>query len=337
MKNFTIILNYLQKMKKKNKEGIILIYVLGFTLAITTLLLVVHYKVEQFMDEFTNNTEFIQMENLAEVGYSIGTNLLESDQNSYDWYGESWRKDIEIDTEKYKIKVKITDEDGKININKVIGEKGEINTLLLQILKSVFTISGYSDSMVDCLLDWIDEDELPRSSGAESTFYKMSGYPYVPPNRTLYSIEEITLIKDFNKEIIYGKSKEQNEEDKETNNEEEMKKGLINFISTISDDKINVNTCEWEILNSMGYTEVNIDQIMDQRDRGPLSENYLLEINREVTLNNKRVIKYKSSNFSMNVSVENIENKKIRNFKFFVFRDEKRGMKLIRKEKIWEN
>jgi len=335
----------MKKMGKKNsKRGIILIYVLGFTLAITTLLLVVHYKTEQFMDEFTSKIYFMQMENLAQSGYSIGKNLLEIDKNSYDWYGESWGKDIEIDIEKYKIKVKITDEDGKININKVIGEKGEINTLLLQTLKGIFTISGYSDSLVDCLLDWIDEDELPRSLGAESTFYKMSNYPYVPPNRLLYSIEEITLIKNFNKEIIYGMSKEQNEEekeDKETNNEEnnnqEVKKGLINFISTISDDKINVNTCEWEILSSMGYSEANIDQIMDQRGRSPLSENWLLEVNREVTLNNKRIIKYTSSNFSINVLVEDTENEKTINLKFFVFRDMKNNIKLLRKEKVWTN
>jgi len=329
-------LEKIKKFNKQNKNGIILVYVLAFTLLITALILTIHYKVENFMDIFAERVDFIEMENYANLGFSIGKKLLEIDDNSYDWYGENWGQDIEIDTEKYLLKVKIYDEDGKININKIIGEKGRINTLLLDILKRLFTILKCSDSMVDCLLDWIDEDELPRSSGAESTFYRMNGYSYVPPNRPLYSIGEIALIKGFDKSIVYGKN-EENEEETDENNEEEIKKGIINFLSTISDDKININTCEGEILSAMGYDDANVDFIMSERNRGPLSENFLLNINKETTLKNNRIIKYKSSNFSIDVSVESKESQKKTHIIFFVYKDKQNKATLLRKEKIWES
>ncbi len=322
-------------MKRKNKEGIILIYVLTFTLSITTLLLVLHYKIEKYIENFTAKNEFIEMKNISNFGYAVGKKLLEVDKNSYDWYGEAWGKEIEIKTGDYKIYIKIKDEDGKINLNKVIGKKGKVNTTLLNLLKNLFAFMGYSNSTVNCLLDWIDEDELPRNSGAESTYYRMNNYPYVPPNKPLYSIKEIILIKGFNKEILYGNIQEKNEENGEE--KEEIEKGLINFVSIISDDKININTCESEILSAMGYNQANVNIIMEERNRRPLNESFLLHINRNITLKNKRIIKYKSSHFSINISVENIENGKRANFKFFVKRDKENNIELLKKEKIWEN
>jgi len=319
-------------MRKKSKEGIILIYVLIFTLAITTLLLVLHYRVEKYIEDFTAKNEFIKMENVSNIGYAVGKKLLEIDKNSYDWYGDIWGKEIEMNVADYKIDMEIIDEDGKINLNKVIGEKGKVNTLLLGLLKNLFTFMGYSDSMVDCLLDWIDNDEFPRSSGAESTYYRMNNYPYIPPNKSLYSIKEITLIKGFSKEIVYGKNSQDEEEV-----EGEIRKGLINFISIISDDKININTCEGEMLSAMGYSKANVDIIMEERARRPLNERFLLNVNRNTTLKNKRIIKYKSSHFSINIFVENIESGKRSNFKFFVRRDKENNVELLKEEKIWEN
>jgi len=322
-------------MKRKNKEGIILIYVLTFTLSITTLLLVLHYKIEKYMDDFTAKNEFIKMENVSDIGYAVGKKLLEIDKNSYDWYGDVWGKEIEMNIGDYKIDIEIKDEDGKINLNKVIGKKGKVNTKLLNLLKNLFAFMGYSDSMVDCLLDWIDEDEIPGNSGAESTYYRMNNYPYVPPNKPLYSIKEIILIKDFSNEILYGKNSQNGEEIE--NETEKVEKGLINFVSIISDDKININTCEGEILSAMGYNQANVNMIMEERDRRPLNEGFLLHINRNITLKNKRIIKYKSSHFSINISVENIESGKRANFKFFVKRDKENNVELLKKEKIWEN
>jgi len=62
-------------MKRKSKEGIILVYVLTFTLAITTLLFVLHYKVERYIEDFTAKNEFIKMENVSNLGYAVGKKL----------------------------------------------------------------------------------------------------------------------------------------------------------------------------------------------------------------------------------------------------------------------
>jgi len=87
----------------------------------------------------------------------------------------------------------------------------------------------------------------------------------------------------------------------------------------------------------MGYNEANVDIIIEERNRRPLNEGFLLSLNREVTLKNKRIIKYRSSHFSINISIENIKSGKKANFKFLVRRDKENCIELLKEEKIWEN
>jgi len=62
-------------------------------------------------------------------------------------------------------RVRLVDEGGKININRVSEEA----------LRRIFTNLGIEgarrDALVDAIMDWRDEDELHRANGAENDYY----------------------------------------------------------------------------------------------------------------------------------------------------------------------
>jgi len=58
--------------------------------------------------------------------------------------------------------------------------------------------------IADSILDWIDADDLPRSSGAELDYYRSAGLPYGPRNAIPVSLEELLLVRDVNRSLLFG-------------------------------------------------------------------------------------------------------------------------------------
>lgn len=264
----------------------ILIITLGFLFILTAAVIEFHRKCIAKMEILRNSIDSVQALFLSEIGINLGKDILEKDKNSYDWLGEDWAKEIRISLEEGEINVKIEDENKKLNLNSILKEKGETNTLLLNLAKKIFIELGYSENTIDSFLDWIDEDDIPRVFGAESSYYKSLPTPYSCPNRSLYSIEELNLIKGFTEELLYG-------------NEEKNIPGFLNFVTIDSDNTINVNTCEPILLKSLGFPEEEVNEILLERGEKPLEANYLIKINKEVYLKNKSLIVFKSKFFSV--------------------------------------
>jgi len=267
-------------------KGMILIITLGFLFILTAAVIEFHRKCIAKMEILRNSIDSVQALFLSEIGINLGKDILEKDKNSYDWLGEDWAKEIRISLEEGEINVKIEDENKKLNLNSILKEKGETNTLLLNLAKKIFIELGYSENTIDSFLDWIDEDDIPRVFGAESSYYKSLPTPYSCPNRSLYSIEELNLIKGFTEELLYG-------------NEEKNIPGFLNFVTIDSDNTINVNTCEPILLKSLGFPEEEVNEILLERGEKPLEANYLIKINKEVYLKNKSLIVFKSKFFSV--------------------------------------
>jgi len=89
---------------------------------------------------------------------------------------------------------RIVGEGGRLNLSWLLA--GE-NPQRLQILKNYLELKGFDlnerDHMVDCLLDFVDPDDLPRLNGAES------GPDYQPKNRPLQRIDELKQVRGWEK------------------------------------------------------------------------------------------------------------------------------------------
>ena len=87
---------------------------------------------------------------------------------------------------------RITGEGGRLNINWIVAQE---NPQRLEVLRKYLENKGVDlnerDHMIDCLLDWVDPDNLVRLNGAEDE----PGYK--PANKPLISIDELKRVRGW--------------------------------------------------------------------------------------------------------------------------------------------
>ena len=71
----------------------------------------------------------------------------------------------------------------------------------------LMTVPGMTEDVADAILDWIDEDDVPRDFGAESTDY---GGLYAPANGPLTSVEELLLVRGVTPQLLFGADQNRN-------------------------------------------------------------------------------------------------------------------------------
>jgi len=89
-------------------------------------------------------------------------------------------------------RAELTGEGGRLNINWLVA--GE-NPLRIEMLRRYLEIKGIElndrDRMIDCLLDWVDADNLVRLNGAEETD------DYHPANTLLTRIDDLKKVRGW--------------------------------------------------------------------------------------------------------------------------------------------
>ena len=70
--------------------------------------------------------------------------------------------------------------------------------------EALMALPGMTESTADAMLDWIDTDGEPRQFGAESDYYMGLGLPYGPRNTLPTSLEELLLVRDVSRELLFG-------------------------------------------------------------------------------------------------------------------------------------
>lgn len=105
----------------------------------------------------------------------------QADGRPYLWRG----KDIPVE-------VRIQDEGGKIDLN--MAQESS--------LKTVFRLMGLQEEvgnqLCDALLDWRDQDEMKRASGAELPEYEARGLRALPQNRQFLVMDEVQGVLGMN-------------------------------------------------------------------------------------------------------------------------------------------
>jgi len=84
---------------------------------------------------------------------------------------------------------RIESEGGKIDINFVP------EAMLKEVLKNGGLSPEEVESIGDAILDWRDEDDMPRTNGAESPYYASLPNPVKPRNGKLASVDELLFVK----------------------------------------------------------------------------------------------------------------------------------------------
>jgi general secretion pathway protein K len=93
---------------------------------------------------------------------------------------------------------RVESEGGKIDINLVPEER------LKEILRTGGLSAEDAESVGDSILDWRDEDDMPRANGAESAYYSSLPDPVKIRNGKLWSTDELLAVKGVTPEL-YGR------------------------------------------------------------------------------------------------------------------------------------
>ncbi|OGW47626.1 MAG: hypothetical protein A2V62_03545 [Nitrospirae bacterium RBG_19FT_COMBO_58_9] len=102
----------------------------------------------------------------------------------------------------------IEDERGKLNLNDLSsgGDPTARKTKVLRV-KRLFELLQVNPDLVDAIVDWVDQDEVPEAAGAESLYYQTQRPSYRAANAPLQTLLELRLIKGVTPEIIEKLSK----------------------------------------------------------------------------------------------------------------------------------
>jgi general secretion pathway protein K len=199
-----------------------------------------------------------QLKAIADSGVNIGLALLESDgaENEADSFLDSWAA---LDNESFgglfpfgTLQLKVVDLSGRLQVNSLVPKKGEntdtgdeansgnVTREVFEnlLLSGFFPIEDETEarSIVDALIDWIDEDDKESDLGAESSFYQSLEEPYSCRNGPVRYVEELLFVKGISPELLFGT---------------EEQKGLAEYLTVYGDDgRINISTAPILVIQS---------------------------------------------------------------------------------------
>lgn len=154
--------------------------------------------------------------------------------------------------------VTVRPENARISLKDIIDVNNRENTFAMW--EPLFEAAGVPyeqrDLLIDCLVDWVDQDEMTHLSGAESEYYESLDPPYESKNAAIDTVDELALIKGFDAKL--------------PESEVSIYQALSGFLTTYAtDQKININAVGRDTM--MGFLGIDAqlaDEIIAQR-QGP--------------------------------------------------------------------
>ena len=105
------------------------------------------------------------------------------------------------------------------------------------------------EATAKCILDWIDEDSMTDSSGAENEYYIASQSGYQCKDKNIEAIRELMYVRGIDAKIYYG---------------DDEKHGLINLFSAYGDGRVNINTVSADVIDKLPGLGTGIGSAIEQ-------------------------------------------------------------------------
>lgn len=235
----------------RRQKGIALIIVLLVVALLSVIILEFVDQVQLQKLLASNLQNSVRSFYIAKSGVYLATRFLVDDLNSSseDHLGEPWAYALPtLPIEGVTLKVTITDEEGKFNINRLVMGPQRLNTRLKDALSQLFTALNLDVALVDAIIDWVDEDSSQLSSGAdENSAY---GYgtriaDYLSKNAEFDTLEELRLVAGFNDQIFAK---------------------VEPYLTIWGTNKININTADPLVIQALiNSIDPNADQTLGQK------------------------------------------------------------------------
>ena len=126
----------------------------------------------------------------------------------------------ENDTGANPIRFGLIDESSKLNLNTLLSlnsaddEQEDLagggDADEEQQQEMLMAIPSMTVDIADAILDWLDEDETPRLSGAENEYYGTLNPPYETKNGKLETLDELLRVRGVTSSMLYGEDVNRN-------------------------------------------------------------------------------------------------------------------------------
>ena len=160
---------------------------------------------------------------------------------------ENWAKPLPaLPAEGGQVTGRITDAQGKFNLNNLILDNKKISSADVDVFKNLLRSISVDPNLTDAVIDWIDDNTTTEPYGAEDIDYLQLKTPYRAANQRMQSVDELRLVKGFTPEIVQK---------------------LRPWITTLpTHTEININTAPKEVLAALFQALPSAtDQILAQR------------------------------------------------------------------------
>ncbi len=132
------------------------------------------------------------------------------------------------------LNAKIEDERSKLNLNDLaVSGDPIIKKAKVGRVKRLFELVQINPDLVDAIVDWVDQDEVPEATGAESLYYQTQRPSYRAANVPLQTLLELRLIKGMTPDIIQKLSK------------------VVTVYPQEGESRVNVNTADPLVLQAL--------------------------------------------------------------------------------------
>lgn len=127
-------------------------------------------------------------------------------------------------------------------------------TMLLQFLAQGLRLDyALAGRLTQAILDWRDQDDLPRVNGGENEEYTEDGAAVLPANRPFAEIAELRYVRGMTREVF-----------------EQMKP----YLTLVGSGRINVNAAPEAVLLALpGFTPIGVTALLRMRESGRLPRN----------------------------------------------------------------
>lgn len=170
-------------MKKSPQQGSSLLLILWAVVIVSAVIVVVTRFISQELDETLLLTKDTEARHLAETGLAYARHPLVKKTSPL------LKKEISP-TERYEASVH--SEGARLNLN-FFAKRQDVETFR-KVLENWGLNSDQAETLTDCILDWVDSDDLTRLHGAERSEYTAMGLPMFPFNRPFQSLAEVHLV-----------------------------------------------------------------------------------------------------------------------------------------------
>lgn len=245
-------------------------FALVMTLIVTALLvaLVVEFSTSVYVDTSARQsyTDAQKAGLLAESGIAGAVALLQFSlpRNSYTSLQDPWAKPIDMPEESGLLRVTVEDENAKLSLNHIAGANGTFidesdptGSYYGTALRLFNGLKLPAADLCDAVADWVDDNDIPKPRGAETSWYGARVPAMAAKNARLDTVEELALVKGFDAAVL-----------------EKIRPFVTVYGESSVAAPLNVNTAPKELLMALDerITASLADQIIDYRQRTPFKD-----------------------------------------------------------------